>query len=80
MEYDENLIQEVPLDQLTDDVLNNMIEDFVTRDGTDYGEVEVGLPEKMVRLKRELKAGKVVITYDLQCQSFNFLPAIGKHR
>lgn len=33
----------VPWDQLSAEALRGLIEEFVTRDGTDYGEVEVPL-------------------------------------
>jgi len=54
----------VPYDQLNADSLHGVIEEFVTRDGTDYGAVEVPLETKMTRVLSQLESGKVVIVFD----------------
>lgn len=41
-----------------------MIEDFVTREGTDYGQVEMSMQEKSAYLLAMLKKGDLLITYD----------------
>ena len=38
----------IPYDQLSIEALKGVIEEFVTRDGTDYGEIEVSLEIKLV--------------------------------
>ena len=35
----------IPYDQLSPEALQGVVEEFVTRDGTDYGEVEILLVE-----------------------------------
>lgn len=64
----------VPHDQLSGEALNGVIEEFVTRDGTDYGVREVTLDEKIARVKRLLETGKAVIVFDPESQSCNILP------
>ena len=54
----------IPYNQLSEDALQALIEDFVTRDGTDYGEAEKSLQEKAVHLFTLLKAGELLITYN----------------
>ncbi len=54
----------VPYDQLKTESLNGVIEEFVTRDGTDYGEFEVSLETKISRVLSQLKSGKAVIVFD----------------
>jgi len=54
----------IPYNELSEDALQALIEDFVTRDGTDYGEVEVSLQEKAEHLLALLKAGDLLITYN----------------
>jgi uncharacterized protein YheU (UPF0270 family) len=54
----------VPYDQLKPESLNGVIEEFVTRDGTDYGVVEVSLETKISRVLNQLKSGKAVIVFD----------------
>ncbi|MBC7753099.1 MAG: YheU family protein, partial [Moraxellaceae bacterium] len=34
---------EVPIDQLSKDILQNLVEEFVLREGTDYGAQEISL-------------------------------------
>jgi uncharacterized protein YheU (UPF0270 family) len=55
---------EVPHTELAPDVLRRLIEEFVTRDGTDYGAVERTLGEKVAAVMRQLAAGEVAIVVD----------------
>lgn len=53
----------IPSDQLASETLQALIEEFVTRDGTDYGEEEVSLAEKVAEVSRRLKSGDAVILF-----------------
>lgn len=54
----------IPYDQLSPSALQGVIEEFVTRDGTDYGEVEVPLETKISQVLEQIKSGKAVIVFD----------------
>jgi len=54
----------IPYDQLSTQALKGVIEEFVTRDGTDYGEVEISLETKISQVLLKLKSGKAVIVFD----------------
>ena len=54
----------IPYNELSEDALQALIEDFVTRDGTDYGEDEKSTQEKAEHLFELLKAGELLITYN----------------
>ena len=54
----------VPYNQLSPEALQGVIEEFVTRDGTDYGEVEVPLETKISQVLGQIKSGKAVIVFD----------------
>ncbi len=54
----------IPLEQLSPDALRGLIEDFVTRNGTDYGDIEVSLETRIAQVMRQLKSGDVVIAYN----------------
>ena len=54
----------IPYDQLNSESLHGVIEEFVTRDGTDYGEREVSLETKISQVLDQLKSGKAVIVFD----------------
>lgn len=53
----------IPHDQLETETLVALIEEFVTRDGTDYGVQEMSLGEKVCQVKRQLENGNAVILF-----------------
>lgn len=55
---------EIPLDRLSSDVLNGVIEEFVLREGTDYGVTETSMDNKIAQVRRQLDRGDVLITFD----------------
>ena len=59
---------EVPHAQLAPEVLRRLIEEFVTRDGTDYGAIERSLEEKVASVRRQLEAGEAAIVVDAQSE------------
>jgi uncharacterized protein YheU (UPF0270 family) len=44
-------------------VLQALLEEFASRDGTDYGERELTLSEKADNLRRQLEAGSLCILF-----------------
>jgi len=63
----------IPCDQLSPDTLRAIIEEFVTRDGTDYGETEVPLEQKIRQVYKELISGKALILFDTVEQTCNIV-------
>ena len=55
---------EVPTSQLAPATLRTVVEDFCTRDGTDYGAVELDLEDKVDRVLRQLKAGDAHLIFE----------------
>jgi uncharacterized protein YheU (UPF0270 family) len=60
---------EVPYGELPADLLNAVIESFVLREGTDYGEKELSLEDKVARVIRQLKKGDAKIIFDPETES-----------
>jgi uncharacterized protein len=54
----------IPHGSLTDSTLQNLIEEFVTREGTDYGVGHFSLEQKVAQVRRQLEHGIAVIHYD----------------
>lgn len=54
----------VPPDALAPDLLRAVVESFVLREGTDYGERELALEEKVARVVRLLERGEARIVFD----------------
>ncbi|SBW84320.1 Conserved hypothetical protein [Pseudomonas veronii 1YdBTEX2] len=55
----------IPIQRLSPDTLQRLIEDFVSRDGTDNGD-ESTESQKVTRVRAELDAGSAVIYYDAE--------------
>lgn len=55
---------EVPYGELPKDLLHAVIESFVLREGTDYGEREFSLEDKVARVVSQLKKGEAKIMFD----------------
>lgn len=66
---------EVPYTTLSDDALRGLIEEFVTRAGTDYGTVERSLEDKMADVRRQLARGEVKIMFDPESEAANIVVA-----
>ncbi|SNY59274.1 hypothetical protein SAMN06297280_3564 [Arsukibacterium tuosuense] len=64
----------IPYNDIDQATLNNLIEYYVLREGTDYGEQEISLSEKVSSVKRQLKSGEVVIVYSELHETVNLMP------
>jgi uncharacterized protein YheU (UPF0270 family) len=49
---------------LAPDTLRRLVEEFVTRDGTDYGDVETPLDRRVAAVLSQLQSGVAVIAFD----------------
>ena len=58
---------------LTATALKNLIEEFVTRDGTDYGEHEASLQTKLSQVQAKLKTGELFIIFNEADNSCNII-------
>ena len=63
----------IPYDQLSPEALQGVVEEFVTRDGTDYGEVEIPVETKIAQVMAQLKSGNAVIVFDQEAESCTVL-------
>jgi uncharacterized protein len=64
---------EVPHVQIPPDVLRRLVEEFVTRDGTDYGAVERTLAEKVALVMRQLDDGEAAIVVDPETETIDIV-------
>ncbi len=53
----------IPLEALSEQALQGVIEAFVLREGTDYGHREVDLEEKRRAVRHALESGTAVLVY-----------------
>jgi uncharacterized protein YheU (UPF0270 family) len=54
----------VPYTELSEDALRGVIESFVLREGTDYGERDASHDDKVADVMRQLERGDARIVYD----------------
>lgn len=64
----------IPIEQLNKETLTAIIEDFILREGTDYGAIDVSNTDKVAQVMEQLKKGDVVIVYSELHESINILP------
>jgi uncharacterized protein YheU (UPF0270 family) len=65
---------EIPHDKLSPETLRGVIENFVSREGTDYGTREWTLDEKIDQVLRQLKSGHAKIVFDEESETCTILP------
>ncbi|WP_038892626.1 YheU family protein [Vibrio campbellii] len=53
----------IPWQNIAPETLENLIREFVLREGTDYGSVEVSLQSKIDQVKSQLEKGEAVIVF-----------------
>ena len=67
---------EVPHAELSADALHGLIESFVLREGTEYGEREVPLERKVAQVMRQLERGEARIVFDPASESIDIVVAV----
>ena len=64
----------IPIVDVTEETLLNIIEGFVLREGTEYGEADVSLGEKVQQVLAQLKLGEVLLVYSELHETVNIIP------
>lgn len=65
----------IPADKLSDEALKGVLEEFISRGGTDYGAVEASMETKFKQVKDKLKNGLAVLVYDDKTETTNIFLA-----
>ena len=65
---------EVPCERLAGPTLDALLEEFASRDGTDYGLVERSLQEKVTNLRARLQDRTLLLLYDGASEQWDLLP------
>ena len=64
----------IPHDRLSQEALQGLIEEFVTREGTDTGYTDGSLEENVEMVLRQMKRGDIFIVYDEATATANIVP------
>ncbi len=65
----------IPVDRLSVEALQGVINEFISREGTDYGEIEVSAETKFKQVKQRLERGLSVLIFDDQTETTNIFQA-----
>ena len=63
----------IPHNQLPEQTLLAIIEEFISREGTDYGHREYTLDEKVEKVKSQLLNGEIKLLFDSETSSCNLV-------
>lgn len=66
-------IYRIPTNKLSPEALQGVIEEFISRNGTDYGEIEVSQKSKFGQVKHKLETGLAVLIFDDETETTNIL-------
>lgn len=65
----------LPHRELSVAALQGVIESFVLREGTDYGEREIPLHQKVEQIRRQLDRGEALVLFDPTTNTVHIAPA-----
>ena len=65
---------EIPYTELADEALKGIIEEYITREGTEYGAREFSLEQKIEHVRQQLLRREIKINFDAESQSCNLVP------
>jgi uncharacterized protein YheU (UPF0270 family) len=66
---------ELDPDQLSPDALRGLVEEFVSREGTDYGHTDWSFEDKVKQVYQQLERGEARIVFDPELESASIVPA-----
>lgn len=64
-------IHKIPVNKLSDEALRGIIEEFISRAGTDYGEIESSSETNFRQVKHKLENGSAVLVFDDEAETTN---------
>ena len=64
---------ELDPDQLSPDALRGLVEEYVSREGTDYGHTDWSLEDKVKQVYQQLERGEARIVFDLELESASII-------
>ena len=65
----------IPYEAIPKDLLKNILEAFISREGTDYGLIELSMEEKVSQLKGALKRKDAYVVFDGETESTTIITA-----
>lgn len=60
---------DIPVESLSSEALNGIIESFILREGTDYGAVEISFERKKEQLRKQIEKKETRVVFDPNSES-----------
>ena len=61
----------IPISEISEEALTGLLEEYVSREGTDYGAIEQDINEKTQLLISQINKGELMIVFDQESQQFD---------
>ncbi len=63
----------IPIERLSSETIQGVIEEFILREGTDYGEKETSMETKIHQVRTKLEKKLSVLVFDDESETTNIL-------
>ena len=64
----------IPYTKLSEEALRAIIEEYITREGTEYGVTEYTFEQKIKQIHQQLLQGEIKINFDIETETCNLFP------
>ena len=64
----------IPYTKLSEEALRAVIEEYITREGTEYGVKEYTYEQKIEQIRQQLLQGEIKINFDSETETCNLVP------
>jgi len=65
---------DIPYTEISEEALKAIIQEYITREGTEYGIKEYSFEQKIEQIKQQLLKGDIKINFDDETQTCNLFP------
>ena len=65
---------DIPYTEISEEALKAIIQEYITREGTEYGIKEYSFEQKIEQIKQQLLNGDIKINFDDETQTCNLVP------
>ena len=69
------MIHRIPVNKLSHKALQGVVEEYISGDGTDYGEMESSQETNFRQVKSKLQKGLAVLVFDDEAETTNIFSA-----
>jgi uncharacterized protein YheU (UPF0270 family) len=71
---------EIPIEALSEEALRGIVDNFIMREGTDYGVNEVSYDTKFLQVCRQIKSQDIRIVFDPNSESVTLMTKLDWNR